>query len=293
MVDLAGVGSLLGGVGGLIDNFTKTDYPQEKAWWRSRRLALELGKIEYERQKQFAQQGVRWKVADAQKAGISPLAAMGMQPASYSPSMVADSPSDFTPRSTTDFASAGQSIGNALALTQREKLSAYQMEAQNLSLQKMRLENALLAGQAIRTVSPGRQAAMPETGNPYLVDGQGNAPLQPVPVIPVQRGDLVNTVPMQQTASDPAHGNREPGAVNDVGYARTNAGYSPVPSNDVKNRIEDNLVPELMWAYRNMLLPSLGFNLSPPSTPTAPGKKWYYNYLTQEYRQYNPNRFRK
>ena len=28
--------------------------------------------IEYERQKEFAQQGIRWKVADAKSAGIHP-----------------------------------------------------------------------------------------------------------------------------------------------------------------------------------------------------------------------------
>lgn len=42
---------------------------------------------QYAQQKEFAQNGVRWKVADAQAAGIHPLAALGAQTFSYNPVM--------------------------------------------------------------------------------------------------------------------------------------------------------------------------------------------------------------
>lgn len=42
---------------------------------------------QYAHQKEFAQNGVRWKVADAKAAGIHPLAALGAQTFSYNPVM--------------------------------------------------------------------------------------------------------------------------------------------------------------------------------------------------------------
>lgn len=41
--------------------------------------------LQYAHQKEFAQNGIRWKVADAKAAGIHPLAALGAQTVSYNP----------------------------------------------------------------------------------------------------------------------------------------------------------------------------------------------------------------
>lgn len=58
-------------------------------------------------QKQFAQHGLSWRVDDARRAGIHPVAALGAQGASYSPSAVVDPMGDA-------MASAGQSIANSV-----------------------------------------------------------------------------------------------------------------------------------------------------------------------------------
>lgn len=44
----------------------------------------------YAMQKEFAQNGIRWKVADAKAAGIHPLAALGANTLSFTPSVVGD-----------------------------------------------------------------------------------------------------------------------------------------------------------------------------------------------------------
>lgn len=45
------------------------------------------------------------------------------------------------------------------------------------------------------------------------------------------------------------------GAISDLGWARTATGWVPVPSSDVKERIEDNLFMEGSWFVRNYLGP--------------------------------------
>lgn len=103
-------------------------------------------------QKEFAQHGIRWKVKDAQKAGIHPLYALGANTMSYAPVSVG-----------TDFASVGQNLGRAIdaGRTSDEKGSAFEKTVQELTLQKMGLENDLLASQ-IRTINqPGHPPTRP------------------------------------------------------------------------------------------------------------------------------------
>ena len=60
---------------------------------QSQASAERLNQLNYEHQKEFAQNGIRWKVADAKAAGLHPLAALGASTASYSPSaVIGDSP---------------------------------------------------------------------------------------------------------------------------------------------------------------------------------------------------------
>lgn len=61
-------------------------------------------------QREFAQHGIQWKVEDAKRAGIHPVAALGAQGASYSPSTVVDPMGDA-------LAQAGQSIGSGVSRT--------------------------------------------------------------------------------------------------------------------------------------------------------------------------------
>lgn len=49
--------------------------------------------------------------------------------------------------------------------------------------------------------------------------------------------------------------NEAPGAVSDIGWARTSTGYVPVPASDMKERIEDNFFMETSWFVRNYVTP--------------------------------------
>lgn len=208
-------------------------------------------------QKEFAQNGIQWRVRDATKAGIHPLYALGAQVTPYSPVQVGDM----------GLSAAGQDLSRAYMATRTEgqKVDLFTKQSQALQLQRLGLENELLAAQIKKTNQPSDQAPFP--GSSYMIPGQ------------TQSG--VVSVPMQQTVAGIAP-NREPAPIRDVGYAYTNSGYAPVPSKDVKDRIEDNFMAEMQWFLRNNVLPSFGVNKSPPYK-APPGKYWAFNPARQEY----------
>lgn len=98
---ISGASSLLGG---LFSN-KKNREAEDRAW---------------ERQKESLQNSVQWRVADAKKAGIHPLYAMGQAPMSISPMAFQDQVGPA-------LSEMGQSVGNVIArtTTQNEKLKEY------------------------------------------------------------------------------------------------------------------------------------------------------------------------
>jgi len=97
-------------------------------------------------QKQFAKRGVQWRVADAKKAGIHPLYALGANLPQYSP--VHNPMGDA-------LAAAGQNIGAAVAARQ----TPAQKQAENLalaqaqaSLDRTYAETALLQSERLKTI---------------------------------------------------------------------------------------------------------------------------------------------
>lgn len=90
---------------------------------------LKATKAQIEAQREFAQHGVTWRVADARQAGLHPLAALGMQPANFSPVVIPDSMGPA-------IAEAGQNIGRAVQATSVPKLTEIdQLQAEYLRAQ--------------------------------------------------------------------------------------------------------------------------------------------------------------
>lgn len=110
-------------------------------------------------QKQFAQEGIQWKVADAKRAGIHPLYALGASTASYSPVSVGSSSYSPIPETglAQGLASAGQDISRAVTSVLSPSERQYQDAVRALDLQRMGLSNELLKSQIARE----RQVTMP------------------------------------------------------------------------------------------------------------------------------------
>lgn len=135
------LGALIGAGSSLIGGLLTRD-AQSKA----NDAALADKERDRELQKQFAQNGIQWKVSDARAAGIHPLYALGANTVSYSPSSVGLVPETGLG---TGMAAAGQDLSRAINATRSAgaREDAYTKTMQDLTLQKAGLENEYLASQ--------------------------------------------------------------------------------------------------------------------------------------------------
>lgn len=233
-----------------------------------------------ELQKQFAKQGIRWRVEDAQKAGIHPLYALGAQTHSFAPISTGDV--------SASLADMGQSIGRAVDSTRTapEKIDAYTNSLRALELEHRGLQNELLKSQIAQN-NASASAPMATADDPFLINGQVQSGV---------RSGLTNSVPLKRVTSQPGMPWAEPGAITGAGWENTPTGIAPVPSKDVKERIEDSPM-EWMWFLRNNLIPTVSAEgaalRAPPKEalrrfPGAIG--WRFNPILQEYQPVYPSR---
>lgn len=162
------LGSLIGLAGSLIGG-SMAKSAQEDA----NRINQENAIRQEALQREFAQQGIQWKVADAQKAGIHPLYALGANTVSYSPNVVGAVPETGLANAV---ASSSQDISRAVEATRTAGASsaAFTKTAQDLSLTKAGLENELLATQ-IAKMRGQLGPAMPSLTDKNAIPGQSGA----------------------------------------------------------------------------------------------------------------------
>jgi len=223
-------------------------------------------------QKEFAQQGIRWKVEDAKAAGLHPLAALGAQTTSFSPVSIGGNDIG------TGLAAAGQDISRGINATRSagERVDAYSKTIQDLNIQRMGLENQLLGAQIAKINQAGTPPAMPSSSDRMLIDGQGNSP-------------LVKVEPLEQTAVAPGQPSIEAGANPEMGFGRTQHGWTPLRSKAFQDRSEEDLLASVQWNIRNRLSPALGQYNPPQNIPMEKGEYWHYNPITGEYQIWKPS----
>lgn len=194
----------------------------------------------YEHQKEFAQNGIRWKVADAKAAGIHPLYALGASTSSYSPVSGYGGDNGIGEAAAT----FGQGIGRAVEAgmtreeRQRENAKREMQETFDLALRRQELEqgreritesrmrNKLLEQEILRNFSASQAAllrglgpAMPSKAHKKQMEGQGESPY------------------LDKT-------------INHAGWVRDDKGryLGLVPGDDLASRSEDKLIIEwLPW----------------------------------------------
>lgn len=249
--------------------------------------------LSYEAQKEFAQNGIRWKVEDAKRAGIHPLYALGASTNGFTP--VGGYGGDY------GIADAAAHLGQGFERAQQAKMTKEERDKQDVRdaiqdmaaledlNQKRRMNDAqirlanseifrnfALSTNALRKT--GLPPAMPG-GLGGVIAGQGNsyATGQTTPeissVVTSEKG-----TPSVQAGSPP-----------DVRFYRTiSGGRAPLPTEEAGDAMDAALGAGLQWSFRNNLVPWLA-NFFPINDPhRLPGE--YYDLLAGEYRKKDSKR---
>lgn len=288
----AGIGSAVGSIAGGILGLAGSG--------NSAANAAAINRQNYEAQKEFAQNGIRWKVADAKAAGLHPLAALGAQTSSYSPSAVVGDSPDYS-----FLRDAGQGIGRAIdaKMTQKERAAEQQREQMLFNLQ---LKNAYLEGEErkarIRGLDADTTLSLAKASQ-SAVRSQQQVPAMPVygrdgTIMPGQ-GDAtspagIEVKPAEIIANDPQTRFAEAGSHPDTRWLRTaTGGYQPVRSDTAQNALEEDIIGSVRYETRNGLGNfSNDQRFAPPRTylPNGgrDGHSWFYDFVNGEWYAVRP-----
>lgn len=275
------IGSAIGAVGSIAGGLIGANNAQSVAG------------MNYEAQKEFAQNGIRWKVEDAKRAGIHPLYALGASTQGYSPTAgytgdfgISDAAAHFgqgyeraqqakmtkEERDKQDVRDAIQDMAALEDLNQKRRMNDAQIRLANSEI----FRNFALSTNALRKT--GLPPAMPG-GLGGVIAGQGNsyATGQTTPeissVVTSEKG-----TPSVQAGSPP-----------DVRFYRTiSGGRAPLPTEEAGDAMDAAFGSGLQWSFRNNLVPWLA-NFFPINDPhRLPGE--YYALLSGEYRKEDSKR---
>ena len=184
--------------------------------------------VQYQWQRKLNQTAIQDRVKDAQKAGIHPLFALGASVQQGGISMPSEG-SSMSER----LSDMGQSIDRAATALDTRKQRAALEKSTMLDLEGKKLENDLLRTQIANSkISTIRQAGTPP-------------PMQNVVVNPSEveaaRG------------KDPATVAGVPPSTQE--FINRDGNISVMPSNQAKQAIEDDMLLQMEWYYRNKIIP--------------------------------------
>lgn len=280
---IAAGSSLLGGAMNSAANKKAQQGQNEQAWYIDdwNRAQLQRNRDEdYARQKEFANMGVRWKVNDAQNAGIHPLAVLGGGAATYSPgtqSVGMSAPSASGDSSWGNaIADAGKSIGAAMgqdtSRAQQATATVYERQMADLNIRNMELRNAGLELQNAQAVKD-LFGAYNQPVNPAMPAAVGPTP-----------SPLVTVEPSKTSASGPL---RHVEAAPTVGFkdVETAAGRLRLPTESTMEIMEGMGVPGGgAWLTGINALAEWwnGMNTTQPPLPGG-GVSWRWDPWTRSY----------
>lgn len=292
------VGDVASGVMGLAGN--KSTNSANKAMNQAQ---LQLAREQFEWQKELAKNQIAWRVEDAQKAGLHPMAALGLQSTSFSPVS-----SSFTPMQAPDYSflsDMGQSASYAAmkAKDRKEQAEALQLAQRQIALQ---VENMELQNDGLRTENEYRHwqlmTAMQGGANQGL-NSPASVRVRPDGALIEGQGDSPIKVNLSETeANSPGKPAVAAASVPEISFARNaDGGYSMVRSKDVADRLDDDVLGTISWYLRNY--GSAYFDnqdFAPPKSWLPKGAThWVFNsgnmswYPNNHRRGYNANIFSK
>jgi hypothetical protein len=145
---------------------------QKRASDKAANIQSDIANMNVDLQKEFAQTGVRWKVADAKAAGIHPLAALGAQTQGFNPVSVLSDP---TSPYADSLGKMGQNISESWMRTadpNERQIATMKIEEQRLRNEQIGLQNQGLRKE-LNTLNTTPAFPSPDT-NPWNLPGQGD-----------------------------------------------------------------------------------------------------------------------
>lgn len=241
---------------------------------------IEENRKNYERQKEFAKNGLRWRVEDAIAAGLHPLAALGASGASYSPASIAPlfgtddeglSKGQFLARS-------GQNIARAVEATMSKEERLFNAQRNQLEIERMKKENLLLDMQ-ITKVGQATGPGFPNyTG--ISMTGQADSGARAT-------GGPLELLPMGRTFSPYARPAQAYGDASFYTFEKMPDGSLAVtPSPDVVGVNSNDILEWAKWHWRDIIFRNFSPELMSPSEqdhPLPEGLHWEYRPLTGRY----------
>lgn len=233
-------------------------------------------------QREFAQQGIRWRVEDAKAAGLHPLAALGASGASAAPISVGGGgsyqvdPGRSSSTSGFDFRGMGQDLSRAYLATrspEEKVMTQFELARQAQQLQYGDLQNQEMALRIARLSQQTRSGGMPSN----VTDASGSWEAKPP--------EVTNTNPRQPAT--------EAGPSQASNRIFTNPDGSKWSNPAKELQIDEWSSPGWTnWMIHNRLLPFTGDKYAePPKSHLPPGAigwthhfgSWYPRYPSKDF----------
>lgn len=220
-------------------------------------------------QREFAQNGISWKVADAKRAGIHPLYALGAQTTSYSPVNVGSQSTDFS-----GLASMGQNLGRAIDSTRDQagkQAAALQTAFAQTQLEGAKLDNDIKRAKLASDLAVGRSTnpGIPLAGQVSQYDGQGNAITMDGPKVELET---------KRDVTDPREPSNVAGSSPSVAWVKNPGGtYSVVMPSQLAESYESDWMGALDWQVRNRILPYVTTTPHKPPFSVPAGYEAYFS----------------
>jgi len=250
---------------------------------QNRQQQGDINSQNYQAQKEFAQMGLQWKVADAKAAGLHPLAALGGAGASFSPSFQAG-------QSNSDYSGIGEGISQLINGQNTKRAEAAtktdtEKQLEQLSLERAQLQNRLLEGQ----VQNEWASLMGQPGQPSFPTVGAQSPSVSNSRSPVPRAAPSGSIQSSPSKSISAvTGDKGLEAARTPGYKT----YDITPGQSVElptSEMAESL--ESMGVAGHVLGPVLGAirgtgklmdykGTRPSDKLLPPGYRWDFNYIT-------------
>lgn len=205
-------------------------------------------------QKEFAQNQLQWKAADAEKAGISKYFAMGAPTASYSPVSVGDY----------GLGAAGQAIASGIpgqggkGSTTAGKISGISSEIAAAQLDGLRIDNDIKRAELASKIAIATQPGAGGSLDTDVVSGPEGLKLK------------------KEVSPSGYQPQKTFGVSPEVDWYRTKFGYEPVPPQQLSEVHENNAIMRWAWMLRNYVMPFYSDDYATWGRAPAQGHYWSY-----------------